>query len=94
VLLAALQAPFLQIVRNQGQIHPPLALDVVRRQGCGYGLDVQTGAYVDMRERGIVDSLRVTQGALEFAVSSAKSLLTTGVVVMQRSGRGGQRVEP
>lgn len=94
VLLAALEAPFLQIARNQKTVHPPLALAAAGASGRGYGLDVRTGDIVDMREAGIVDSLRVTQGALELAVSSAKSLLMTGVVVMPPASKRGQRVEP
>ena len=39
VLLAALEAPFRQIAHNHGLVHPPLALEEVRRLGCGYGLD-------------------------------------------------------
>jgi chaperonin GroEL len=82
LLLAALEAPLLQLARNQGGVHPPAVLDEVRRLGCGHGFDVLSGEYVDMRERGILDSVRVTQGALQMAVSSAISVITTGVVVI------------
>jgi chaperonin GroEL len=94
LLLAGLEAPFSQLARNHGLMHPPLALDAVRRLGCGYGLDARSGEYVDMRERGILDSLRVTQGALELATSAAISTLTTGVVILPRAAKRERRVQP
>ena len=47
-----------------------------------------TGTYVDMRQQGILDSLRVTRGALELATSAAISVMTTGVVVLPRQRSG------
>jgi chaperonin GroEL len=93
VLLTALEAPFGQITRNHGVVHPPLALEEVRRLGCGYGFDVLTGMYVDMRRQGILDSVRVTRGALELATSAAISVITTGVVVLPPAKRE-RRVKP
>jgi chaperonin GroEL len=94
VLLAALEAPFRQIARNHGLVHPPLALDDVQRLGCDYGLDVLTGTYADMRQQGILDSLRVTRGALELATSAAISVITTGVVVLPPAAKRERRVKP
>lgn len=78
---AALEAPFLQIVRNYGEIHPPLALDAVRRAGSGYGFDALHGDYAPLAERHILDCLKVTQGALEAATSLAAMLITTDTIV-------------
>jgi chaperonin GroEL len=94
VLLAALEAPFKQIAHNHGLVHPPLALEVVRQLGCGYGLDVLTGTYVDMRRQGILDSLRVTRGALQLATSAAISVITTGIVVLPPTAKRERRVNP
>ncbi|MGH2615042.1 MAG: TCP-1/cpn60 chaperonin family protein [Thermomicrobiales bacterium] len=94
VLLTALAAPFMQIVHNHGLVHPPFAREEVRRLGCGHGLDVVGGNYVDMRKQGIVDSLRVTQAALELATSTAISVLTTGVVVRPAAATLEHRVRP
>ena len=94
VFLEALEAPFKQIVHNHGLVHPPVALDNAKRLGCGYGFDVRTGTYVDMRQQGIVDSLQVTRGALQLATSTAVSVLTTGVVVLPRQAKRAQRVRP
>jgi ABC-type sugar transport system ATPase subunit/photosystem II stability/assembly factor-like uncharacterized protein len=66
---AALQAPFVQIVRNHGALYPPLVLDEVRRLGRDYGLDALRGDYASMWERGILDCRTVLQGALQAATS-------------------------
>lgn len=78
---AALKAPFLQIVRNHGEIHPPLALDAVQRLGPGYGFDALRGDYTRMEERHILDCLSVTRGALEAAASVAAMLITADTLV-------------
>jgi chaperonin GroEL len=78
---SALKAPFLQIVRNHGAIHPPLALDVVQRLGPGYGFDALRGDYARMEERHILDCLSVTRGVLEAAASLATMLVTTDTIV-------------
>ena len=94
VLLAALEAPFLQIAANEGHITSRLALETARRLGREHGLDAVTGEYVNMRQRGIVDSLRVTQGALQLAASAASSVITTGVVVSPRPRKRAMRTQP
>ncbi|HLI70419.1 MAG TPA: TCP-1/cpn60 chaperonin family protein [Ktedonobacteraceae bacterium] len=81
---AALKAPFLQIVRNHGEIHPPLALDTVQRLGPGYGFDALRGDYARMEERHIFDCFKVTQGALEAATSLATMLITTDTIVFNK----------
>lgn len=77
---SALEAPFLQIVRNGGHPHPRVALDAVRRQGSGYGLDVVTNQYVDLREHSIFDGAAVAAGALAAAGETAGVLISAGVV--------------
>ena len=94
LFLDALEAPFKQIVHNHGLVHPPVALDKAKRLGYGVGYDVRSGTYGDMRQRGIVDSVQVTRGALQLATSTAVSLLTTGVVVLPRQAKRAQRVRP
>lgn len=79
---AALQAPFLQIVRNHGSIHPLLALETVQRLGSGYGFDALRGDYTLMEDRHILDCLTVTEGVLETATSLATMLITTDTIVL------------
>ncbi len=78
---AALKAPFLQIVRNHGNVHPPLALDAVQRLGPGYGFDVLHGDYACMTERRILDSLNVMCGVLNAATSLTTMIMTTSTIV-------------
>jgi chaperonin GroEL len=94
VLAAALGGPFLQLVRNHGAVHPALALADAEQLGCGFGFDVLSGELVDMRERGVLDSVRVAKGALPAAVSGAISLLTTSVVILPTESKREHRPKP
>lgn len=87
VLLSALEALFLQIVRNHGLVHPPIALAEVQRRGTGYGFDALNDDYACLRERSILDSHQVLRGALQSATSAAISLLTTGAVILPPASR-------
>jgi len=84
LLEAALTAPFLQIVCNHGEVHPPLALDTVQRLGPGYGFDALRGDYALMAERHILDCLSITQGVLAAATSVSTMLITTDTIVFNR----------
>jgi len=79
----ALEAPFLQIVRNHGGMHPPLALVQAREAGQGFGFDSRTGQIALMVDAGIVDSLPVTRAALAAAVSAAGTAITTDVIILR-----------
>ena len=81
VLAAALEAPFLHIVRNHCRVHPPLALAMARERGPQFGFDARSGDCVDMCQAGVLDCLAVTRGALEAAVSAAGMAITTGAIV-------------
>ena len=83
---AALQAPFLQLVRNHGGVHPPLALEQALQSGRGHGFDLISGQIVPMLDAGIVDSLPVVRAALAAAVSAAGTAITTDMIVLR--GRG------
>jgi chaperonin GroEL len=93
-LATALEAPFRQIVRNHGLLHPTVALAELRHHKGGFGYDARNGAYVCMAEVGVLDSLAVTAGALAAAASSATMLLTTDVVVMPSAKRRKVSVKP
>jgi chaperonin GroEL len=81
LLEAALSAPFLQIVRNHGALHPPLVLEEARRRGADYGFDALRGEVASMWERGILDCCATVRGALRAAASLATMLITTDAVV-------------
>jgi chaperonin GroEL len=83
LVATALEAPFLQIVRNHGKVHPPIALADTRRSGAGYGFDVSAERVVSMLEAGIVDSYPVVCGVLAAAVSAAATAITIDIIVLR-----------
>lgn len=76
IMLAAMEAPIINIGNNAG-IVGLMALEKVRNQEWGYGLNAMTMEYEDLLEGGICDPASVTTWALENAASIAGSLLTT-----------------
>jgi chaperonin GroEL len=92
ILTRALEAPFLQLARNAGCVHPPLALANVRARGATVGLDARTSEYVDVVAAGLLDPLAVVVGALEAAVSTASMAITTGLIVF--TGRRSASLKP
>jgi chaperonin GroEL len=84
VVAGALEAPFRQIITNDGHIPPPVALERAAQLGPGYGFDVMSGQYVEMEQAGIFDGAAILQAALQAAASTAAMLLTTAAVVLHK----------
>ena len=74
VLLEAIKAPYLTILKNAG-------LEVVYPKGKGKGINVVTGKDVNMIKSGIIDPLLVTKSALKNAASVATTILSTDCVI-------------
>ena len=55
----------------------------------GYGFDAQTGEYVDMMKKGIIDPTKVVRAALQNAASIAALLITTEAMVAERPKKEG-----
>jgi len=83
VVAFALDEPLKWIARNAG-IEGGVAVDHVRNEKPGHGLNAATGEYVDMLKAGIVDPVRVTRSALENAASIAALLLTTEATIVDK----------
>ena len=86
ILVDALQAPLLQIVKNAGidvsDVLAKLLLDPNNEDG----LNVKTGEWGDMYKMGVIDPLKVTRSALQNAVSVAVTILSTNAIItMARS---------
>ena len=80
ILVSALQAPLLQIVRNAGREDGAVILKDTMKQGA-LGFDAAKEEMVDMFEAGIIDPVKVTRSGVENAASAAAVLLTTEAAI-------------
>ncbi|MBA2426187.1 MAG: chaperonin GroEL [Actinobacteria bacterium] len=83
VVAEALYAPLRWIAFNAG-FEPGVAIDKVKNEKPGHGLNAATGAYVDLAAEGIIDPARVTRSALENAASIAALFLTTEAGIVEK----------
>jgi chaperonin GroEL len=85
ILISALRAPFLQIVKNAGREDASVILRDVIAAGGTFGFDASSDSVepkiVDMLVAGIVDPVKVTRSGVENAASAAAVLLTTEVAI-------------
>ena len=77
ILKKALSAPFIKILNNAGKDYS----DVVRKLPNGMGYDAKNDKYVDMIESGIIDPTKVERCAIENAVSSASTFITSSCLI-------------
>jgi chaperonin GroEL len=90
IILEAITAPMLQIVRNAGHEDPESVLDnlqlnAVNSQNFKGGFDASSMTFVDdMIAAGIVDPLKVVRSSLNAAATAAAQLLLTeGVIALE-----------
>jgi chaperonin GroEL len=83
IVRVALDAPLKQIAINAG-LEGGVVVEKVRGLESGWGLDAQTGEYVDLIKAGIIDPAKVTRSALQNAASIAALFLTTEVVIADK----------
>ncbi|MBB3167780.1 chaperonin GroEL [Simiduia aestuariiviva] len=85
IALRAMEEPFRQIVRNAG-VEPSVVLEKVRAATDDtYGYNAQTETYGNMLDMGIIDPAKVTRTALQNAASIAGLMLTTEVMVADKT---------
>ncbi len=84
IVRAALDAPLRQIAVNAG-LEGGVVVAKVRNLEPGYGLDAETGEYVDLIKAGIIDPAKVTRSALQNAASIAALFLTVEAVVADKA---------
>lgn len=83
IIAEALQAPFIQILRNAG-LKPEDVYKGEILSGDGYNL--KTTEYGNLVKMGVIDPLKVTRSALQNAVSVAVTILSTdAIITMARS---------
>lgn len=82
ILRKALEEPLKQIVFNStGEGADVVLNEIQKSDNPNYGFDAQTGNYVDMIAKGIIDPTKVTRNALQNAASVAGLLLTTSAMI-------------
>jgi chaperonin GroEL len=88
IIARALEAPIRQIASNSGTDGSVIA-DEVRQKSANTGYDANSGEFVDMFKKGIVDPAKVVKNALLNASSIAGLMLTTQVLVTRTDETGG-----
>ena len=74
ILLKALQSPFYTILDNA-------SIETSRELKEGEGIDVVTGDFVNMIDKGIIDPVLVTKSALKNAVSVVSTIISADCVI-------------
>ncbi len=83
IVRVALAAPLKQIAINAG-LEGGVVAEKVSGLDTGWGLNADTGEYVDMIKSGIIDPAKVTRSALQNAASIAALFLTTEAVIADK----------
>ncbi len=83
IVRKALQAPARQIATNAGEDGSVIVGKILENDNYGFGFDAQTGDYVDMVKKGIIDPTKVVRQALQGASSVAALLITTEAMVAE-----------
>ncbi len=83
IVRKALSWPARQIVINAGEDGSVIVGKILEKDQYGYGFDAQSGEYVDMVKKGIIDPTKVVRQALQGASSVAGLLITTEAMVAE-----------
>jgi chaperonin GroEL len=83
IVRASLSAPLKQIAINAG-LEGGVVAEKVANLESGWGLNAESGEYVNLIEAGIIDPAKVTRSALQNAASIAALFLTTEAVVADK----------
>ena len=83
IVRKALSAPARQIAHNAGEDGSVIVGKILENSSYGFGFDAQSGDYVDMVKKGIIDPTKVVRQALQGASSVAGLLITTEAMVAE-----------
>jgi chaperonin GroEL len=83
IVRKALSWPARQIAINSGDDGSVVVGKILENDQYGYGYDAQTGNYVDLVKKGIIDPTKVVRTALQDASSVAGLLITTEAMVAE-----------
>jgi chaperonin GroEL len=88
IIRRALEEPLRQLADNAG-LEGSIVVGKVKELKPGFGLNVDTGEYVDLVKAGIIDPAMVTRSALQNAASIAKNIITTECVIVDKPDADG-----
>ena len=81
IVKKAISWPARQIVINAGEDGSIIIGKILEKDTYSYGYDAQSGEYVNMMSKGIIDPTKVVRAALQGAASVAGLLITTEAMV-------------
>jgi chaperonin GroEL len=84
IVRRALEAPARQIAINAGEDASVVAGKILENSSYNWGFDAQTGQFVDLVAKGIIDPTKVVRTALQDAASIASLLITTEAMVAEK----------
>jgi chaperonin GroEL len=83
IVRKALSWPARQIALNAGEDGSVVVGKILDKEQYNYGFDAQTGEYVNLVSKGIIDPTKVVRCALQDAASVAGLLITTEAMVAE-----------
>src|ERR1700723_3879264 len=92
IVRKAIQTPARQIAINAGEDGSVIIGKILEKDQYSYGFDSQTGEYVNLITKGIIDPTKVVRVAIQNAASVAALLITTEAMVAEvpkKSAGGG-----
>jgi chaperonin GroEL len=92
IVRKAIQSPARQIALNAGEDGSIIVGKILENSTYSFGFDAQSGEYVDMLKKGIIDPTKVVRTAIQNAASVAGLLITTEAMVAEapkKAGAGG-----
>ncbi len=84
IVRKALSWPARQIAINAGEDGSIIVGKILEKDQYSYGFDAQSGEYVNLVTKGIIDPTKVVRAALQNAASIAGLLITTEAMVAER----------
>src|SRR5882672_6483447 len=89
IVRKAISAPARQICINAGEDGSVIVGKILEKDQYGYGYDAQTGEYVNMMSKGIIDPAKVVRAALQGAASVAGLIITNEATVTEVPQKAG-----
>ena len=83
IVRKALSWPARQIALNAGEDGSVIVGKILEKDTYAYGFDAQSGEYVNMVSKGIIDPTKVVRAALQGAASVAGLLITTEAMIAE-----------